>query len=408
MVSSERVDTESSTSPRAAKPRPPVVLQLLPSLETGGVERGTVEIAEALASAGWVPLVASSGGRMVREVERAGATHLIFPADSKNPAVMWRNIGRLERLIARHGIDLLHVRSRAPAWSALVAARRAGIPLVTTFHGNYTAGSPFKRLYNSVMIRGDRVIAISNFIAEHITAVYRAAPDRVRVIPRGVDLRVFDPAAVSADRLVALAGAWGVADAERVVLLPGRLTRWKGQHVMIEALARLERDGMRCLLVGDDQGRERYRRELQDDIDRRRVTDTVHLFGHCQDMPAAYMLADVVVSTSVEAEAFGRVIAEAQAMGRPVIATDHGAARETVIDGETGWLVPPGDAGALAAAIRAALALDVEARERLASVAIANVRANFSRELMCRRTLEVYRELVAAPAAPPPPATRRP
>ena len=192
MVSSERVDTESSISPRAAKPGPPVVLQLLPSLETGGVERGTVEIAEALASAGWVPLVASSGGRMVREVERAGATHLTFPADSKNPAVMWRNIGGLERLIARHGVDLLHVRSRAPAWSAVAAARRAGIPLVTTFHGNYAAGSAVKRLYNSVMIRGDRVIAISNFIAEQVTTVYGAAPARVRVIPRGVDLRVFD------------------------------------------------------------------------------------------------------------------------------------------------------------------------------------------------------------------------
>jgi len=402
MVIFERVDTESNTSPRAAKPHPPVVLQLLPSLETGGVERGTVEIAEALASAGWVPLVASSGGRMVREVERVGATHLTFPADSKNPAVMWRNIGRLERLIARYGVDLLHVRSRAPAWSALVAARRARVPLVTTFHGNYAAGSAVKRLYNSVMIRADRVIAISNFIADQLTEVYGATPDRVRVIPRGVDLRIFDPAVVSAERLIALVGAWRVADAERVVLLPGRLTRWKGQHVMIEALARLERDGMRCLLVGDDQGRERYRRALQNAIDRRQVEDTAHIFGHCQDMPAAYMLADVVVSTSVEAEAFGRVITEAQAMGRPVIATDHGAARETVIDGETGWLVPPGDAGALAVAIRAALALDNEARARLASVAIANVRANFSHEKMCQRTLEVYRELIAAPAAAAP------
>jgi glycosyltransferase involved in cell wall biosynthesis len=402
MNSSEHADAESSISPVAAKPRSPVVLQLLPSLETGGVERGTVEIAEALVSNGWTALVASSGGRMVYEVKRAGATHLLFPADSKNPVVMWKNIARLEQLIAAHGVDILHVRSRAPAWSALVAARRAGIPLVTTFHGNYTANGPFKRLYNSVMTRGERVIAISNFIGEQVIETYGADADRVRVIPRGVDLRLFDPAAVTAARLIALAESWRVSDGERVVLLPGRLTRWKGQYVMIEALARLERGGMRCLLVGDDQGRDRYRRSLQDDIDRLGVGDTARIYGHCDDMPAAYMLADVVISASVEAEAFGRIVAEAQAMGRPVIATDHGAARETVIEGETGWLVPPGDAGALADAIRVALALDADARGRLASKAIANVRANFTREKMCRRTFEVYLELIEASAIAPP------
>ena len=404
MISSERASNDTTISPDAAKPRPPTVLQLLPSLETGGVERGTVEIAEALADAGWTPLVASSGGRMVHEVERAGATHLLFPADNKNPVVMWKNIARLEQVIATHDVDILHVRSRAPAWSALVAARRAGIPLVTTFHGNYAASAPFKRLYNSVMTRGDRVIAISDFIGEQVIEAYGADPDRVRVIPRGVDLRLFDPAAVTPARLIALAESWRVSDGELVVLLPGRLTRWKGQYVMIEALARLERGGMRCLLVGDDQGRDRYRRSLQGDIDRLGFAETAHIFGHCGDMPAAYMLADVVVSTSVEAEAFGRIVAEAQAMGRPVIATDHGAARETVIEGETGWLVPPGDAGALADAIKVALALDGEARERLASRAIAHVRANFTRDLMCRRTLDVYLELIDAPAfAPSPP-----
>ena len=337
----------------------------------------------------------SSGGIMVREVERGGGKHIALPVDSKNPLVMQRNIGRIANLVRRHNVDILHVRSRAPAWSALAAARRTNVPLVTTFHGNYGAGSPLKRWYNSVMARGDRVIAISQFISDQVCSRYATDPAKIRIIPRGVDVGVFDPAAVSAQRVIQLAELWRLPDDARVVMLPGRLTRWKGHSVLIEAIARLEdRTGLRCILVGSDQGRTAYVRELENEIARRNLQNIVQIAGDCRDMAAAFMLADVVVSTSVEAEAFGRVIAEAQAMGRPVIATDHGAARETVAQKETGWLVPPGDASALAVALREALSLDAATRDALARRAIENVRADYTKELMCDRTLAVYEELL--------------
>ncbi|MPY70230.1 MAG: glycosyltransferase [Alphaproteobacteria bacterium] len=388
------MDTHPNIASPATK-QAPVVLQVLPSLGTGGVERGTVDIARALTEAGWQALVASSGGPMVREVQRTGALHVELPVESKNPLVMWRNVDRLARLIAEHKVDIVHARSRAPAWSALYAAKRAGAAFVTTFHGHYNAANPAKAYYNSVMARGRRVIAISDFIGDHVVRRYGADPAVVRVIPRGVDIDIFDPGAVSAERVIDVAESWRVPDDARVVMLPGRLTRWKGQSVLIEALARIDRKGIRCILVGDDQGRERYRMELEDRIKRLELESVVQIAGHCRDMAAAYMLADVVISASTDPEAFGRVIAEAQAMGRPVIATDHGAARETVLEGVSGWLVPPGDASALAAALREALALTPEQRAALAETAIAHVRGRYTRPRMCEATLAVYAELLA-------------
>ena len=389
---------ESSTVQDATERRRPIVLQVLPALNTGGAERGAVDVAQALVEAGGTALVASSGGRMVRELERAGATHLTLPVHSKNPLVMFLNANRLERLADRHDVDIIHARSRAPAWSALRAARRAGRHFITTFHGTYASGGGLKRRYNSIMTRGERVIAISAFIADHLREVYGVESERVRVIHRGVDLDVFDPAKVDPARLVRLASEWRLPDGVPVVMLPGRLARWKGQRVLIEALARLGRQDLCCLLVGSDQGRPRRRRELERLATGHGLASVVRLVGHCEDMPAAYMLADVVVSASTDPEAFGRVVVEAQAMGRPVVASDHGGARETVLAEETGWLFRPGDAGALGAALRRALALDAEARGRLAETAISHIRDNFSKEAMCAKTLAVYAEVMGAQA----------
>ena len=368
---------------------------MLPALGQGGAERGCVDVAVALAAAGGTALVASRGGALERELARAGAVHITLPLDSKNPLVMRANIGRLVSLIERYDVDIVHARSRAPAWSAFAAARRTGRAFLTTFHGTYNERGYLKHLYNSVMAKGDLVIAISQHIAELIIARYKIDPARVRLIPRGIDLDFFDPTNVSPSRLVQLMRAWRLADGMPVVMLPGRLTRWKGQGVLIEALARLGRKDIRCVLVGSDQGRGGYRRELEELITARGLGGVVHIVDHVRDMPAAYMLADVVVSASTDPEAFGRVVVEAQAMGRPVIATDHGGARETLLEGETGWLVPPGDATALAQALGAALELDTAAREKLAAAAIAYARANFSKDTMCARTLAVYDELSA-------------
>ncbi|MDJ0951885.1 MAG: glycosyltransferase family 4 protein [Alphaproteobacteria bacterium] len=374
----------------------PAILQVLPSLETGGggVERSAIDVARALSIAGWRPIVASAGGAMKHQIDRAGAVHIELPLATKNPLSMYRNIGRLARVIAEHGVELVHARSRAPAWSARAAARRAGIPFVTTVHGTHDAGWIGKRLYNSVMASGDLVITNSGFTRNHLMGQQRIDPDKVRVIPRGIDLELFDPDRVSAERMIQLTQAWRLPDDQQVIMLPGRLTRWKGQGVLIDALAKLGRRDVRCVLVGSDQGRRRYRAELENKVTAAGLQGVVQFTDHCADMPAAYRLADVVVSASTDPEAFGRVAVEAQAMGRPIIATAHGGSKETILPQATAWLVPPGDADALAAALDEALALDKETREAAALEKQTYVRAVFSRDLMSQRTLEVYRELL--------------
>lgn len=372
-----------------------MVLQVLPRLATGGVERGTIDVALALKEAGWLPLVASNGGPMVRELERVGVEHITLPLHSKNPLVIYRNISLLQTLIRERNVDIVHARSRAPAWSAAAAAERAGVHFITTFHGTYNLGTiPLKKAYNAIMTRGERVIAISLFIARHIQETYDIDPSRIRTIPRGIDLTRFDPASVSANRVISMAKAWRLPDGMPVVMLPGRLTRWKGQAVLIEALARLGRHDLRCLLVGSDQGRVKYRDELERLVKQRDMGDVIHIVDHCSDMSAAYMLSDVVVSASTDPEAFGRVMVEAQAMGRPVIASDHGGSCETVIHGKTGWLVPPNDPDALARAIDSVLSLNAEERHALANRQMQHARTHFSKEMMCARTLGVYEDVL--------------
>jgi glycosyltransferase involved in cell wall biosynthesis len=391
------MDAETSIAPAAAGTRPPAVLQVLPSLVAGGVERGTVEVAAALVAAGWKAVVASAGGPMARELERAGALHVELPLASKNPFVMRRNVNRLAEIIRREQIDIVHGRSRAPAWSALAASRRTGRHFITTFHNAYGTNSWLKMRYNSVMARGERVIAISHFVAEHAARVYGVPAERLRIIERGVDFSRFDPERVSAERVIQLAREWRLPDGLPVVMLPGRLTSWKGQRVFIDAIARLERRALRCVLVGS--GSDRYRRHLIDSIAKRGVSDLFQIVGDCRDIPAAYKLADVVVSASTRPEGFGRVIAEAQAMGRLVVATDHGGAREILHDGETGWLVPPDDAEALAVAIAAALDLPASKRMTFAERAIARMRTHFTMKAMTDRTLAVYEEVLFPSAA---------
>ena len=314
----------------------PTVMQVLPALVQGGVERTAVEIASAVGKAGGRCIVVSAGGPMQHDITRARAEHITLPVDSKNPFVMYANISRLAKIISDNNVDIVHARSRAPAWSAWAAAKRCGVPFVTTFHGTYSLGGRLKHRYNAIMTRGKRVIANSTFIAGHIRKNYGVPSAKLRIIHRGVDLDRFDAHKVKTQRVVGLANEWRLEDGLPVVMLPGRLSRWKGQTVFIKAIAALGRKDIRCLLVGSDQGRSDYRKELVKMIADNGLNEVVRIIENCNDMPAAYMLTDVVVSASTDPEAFGRVITEAQALGRPVIATDHGGARETVIQGETG------------------------------------------------------------------------
>jgi glycosyltransferase involved in cell wall biosynthesis len=383
------------TMPAAHTGRPPAVLQVLPGLASGGAERGTVELAAALVEAGWTSYVASGGGPMERDLVKAGATHLNLPLASKNPLIMRRNSVALVTLIRQLGVDVVHARSRAPAWSAWRAARATARPFVTTFHNAYGARTALKRRYNSVMARGDRVIAISDFVADHVANVYGVGRDRLRTVPRGADLGIFDPNRVGAQRVVDLAHQWRLPDGVPVVMLPGRLTRWKGGLDFIAAVAKLARRDICCVFVGPEHHRG-FRLEVEDAIQEHGLIGLFRIVEECRDMPAAYMLADVVVSASSDPEGFGRIIVEAQAMGRPVVATDHGGARETIVPGVTGWLVPPREPVALAVAIGEALGLKPDERQRLAHRAMAHIAAEFTREMMCARTIAVYEELLFA------------
>jgi glycosyltransferase involved in cell wall biosynthesis len=389
---------DDNIRPAASKGRPPAVLQIVPSLVSGGAERGTVELAGALVAAGWTSYVASSGGPLSAEIARAGATHLTLPLAAKNPLVIRHNALRLARLIRRLGIDIVHARSRAPAWSARTAVRATGRHFVTTFHNAYDTALPLKRWYNSVMAEGERVIAISDFVAEYAARVYGVGPERLRTIPRGVDLALFDPYRIGLYRLTALARAWRLPDGVPVVLLPGRLTRWKGGLDFIAALAALDTE-ICGVMVGPEQ-RPGFRRELEAAVAHHGLGPRFRIIDDCRDMPAAYLLADVVVAPSRDPEGFGRVVVEAQAMGRPIVASDHGGARETIVPGETGWLVPAGDPPALAAAIGEALALSPAARRDLGERSRAHVARGFTREAMCARTIDVYEELLFPAAVP--------
>ncbi|MDB5379122.1 MAG: glycosyl transferase [Rubritepida sp.] len=368
--------------------RPPAILQVLPALESGGVERGTLEIAEAIEAAGYRAIVASAGGRLVPELEALGARHVTLPLLTKSPIGIWRNAARLAEIATQEQVRIIHARSRAPAWSALPAARRSGAHFVTTYHGTYGEGWPGKRLYNSVMARGERVIAISRHIADHIRRIYGDGGG-IRVIQRGVDLRRFDAARVESSRVAELRAAWSLPDGARVVLLPARMTRWKGHDVLIRALERLP--GVIVVLAGDVVGRERYVGELRALAEGQGVADRLRFAGHVSDMPAAMLAAEVVVHASTEPEAFGRTVTEAQALGRPVIASDLGGPRETVEDGVTGWLTPPGDVAALSAAIARVLAMPAES---LAAIGEAARRGVPTLEAMQNATLAVYRELL--------------
>ena len=377
------------------------LLQVTPELETGGAEQTTIDVAHAVVAQGGKALVATKGGRMAARLEADGGRLAHMPAQSKNPLVMLGNAARLIDLIRREKVSLVHARSRAPAFSALWAARATKTPFVATYHGVYNARSNLKRWYNAVMTKGDLVIANSEFTRAHVIAEHGLNPDKVVAIPRGIDLSRFEPGLIGCDRVSALQAAWGVSPEDRrlKVLLAGRLTRWKGQALVIEAMARLKAAGdpkILLLLAGDDQGRKAYRAELEAQIAAAGLEEDVRIVGHCDDMPAAYMLADLAIAPSLEPEAFGRTAVEPQVMGRPVLAADHGAARETVLPGETGWLVAPGDPDAWAAALATARDAGASKRQLMGQTARARARRLYSVDAMCEATLRVYARVLEA------------
>jgi glycosyltransferase involved in cell wall biosynthesis len=383
----------------------PTILQILPALETGGAERTTLDVAAAIVNAGGRALVASRGGRMLPELLASGAEHIELAVHSKNPVIMALNVERLTRIVTREHVSLLHARSRAPAWSALAAARRTTRTFVTTYHSKVHEAPRLKVFYNSVMAKGDAVIANSQFTADQIARVHAPDAAKVFVVPRGVDTQYFNANAISPQRIEACRQRWNLpADAATVFLLPARLSEWKGQRVAIEASALLQARGLppfRLVLVGDDQGRGKYRTALTSAIHQSGLDKIVSLPGHCEDMPAAYALADAVLAPSLLPEPFGRPPIEAGAMRLPVIASDAGGMRETVLAEQeagigqaTGWRVKAGDAEALAGAMQQFLLMSRDERRAMGMRGHTLVEGRYSLQAMCEATLGIYAKLL--------------
>jgi glycosyltransferase involved in cell wall biosynthesis len=380
------------------------ILQVIPQLAAGGAERTTIEVAEALTRANAKALVASSGGRLEGELLKTGAELIrIDTLGSKNPLTIYGNAAVLARTITERRVSLIHARSRAPAWSALWAARRTRTPFVTTYHGVYNAKGAPKRLYNSVMARGDVVIANSAYTADHVRKEHPFATNRIVTIPRGVDIDRFDPARVGASRKASLRQIWKAPESDNaaLIVLPARVTGWKGHREAVAAAALLARKpelSWRMIFAGDAQGRTGYVDEIRQLISSHGLDDRVSLVGHCDDMPAAFSLADIVIAPSNEPEAFGRVAAEAGAMGVPVVVSTIGAQREIIEEGRTGYSVPPSDPSTLAEAMARLISAGPEGRKTMGLAATARIREKFTTAALQKATLAVYDGLLGRPA----------
>ncbi len=379
------------------------LLQVVPELETGGAEQTTIDVAHAVVRVGGKALVATRGGRMASRLEADGGRLAQMPVQTKNPLVMLGNAARLVDLIRKEKVSIVHARSRAPAFSALWAAQATKTPFVATYHGVYNANNSLKRWYNAVMTRGDLVIANSDYTRDHVLNEHQIDPARIVSIPRGIDLERFNPSWVTPDRVEALRAAWGIAPSDRRVklLLAGRLTRIKGHLLIVEAAARLKAEGREDFLMifaGDDQGRTDYRLEILASIAAAGLKDQILVVGHCDDMPAAYQVCDIAMLPTTKPESFGRTAVEPQVMGKPVLASDHGGTTETVLNGETGWLVKVSDAEAWACAIAKAVDLGPGRLAAMGQAAANRARRLYSVDAMCQATLESYERVLEARA----------
>lgn len=377
-------------------PKIPVILQILPELNSGGVERGTLEVAQAILDAGGKAIVVSAGGRLVDRLEQMGATHVTLPVATKNPFAIWKNIAAIKKVVTEYGVHIIHARSRAPAWSAYYAAKQLGVPFLTTFHGTYGMKGLGKALYNNVMVRGVKVIAVSHHIKNHILHHYEVPRRDIRVIHRGVDMEQCSPERVDQNNMIDLVQDWHLEEVDKpIIFFPGRVTRWKGQHIALEALARLKDLDFVCLFAGDSDKHPRYVKELHERVNDYGLELKVRFVPATTHMAEAYHLSSCVLSPAIEPEAFGRIPVEAGAMERIVIATSHGGAQETIKDDETGFLVKPADSEALAEAIRYVLTMPDADKQQMERKARQHIEENFAIAVMQNATLDVYEEIIS-------------
>lgn len=374
--------------------RKPGILQVLPALMSGGVEREVLDIAEALAKAGYRSFVASSGGRLVTQLYQHGSRHFDLPLCSKNPFTIMKNAISLKNLVKLHDIDIIHAQSRGPAWSSYYASKLSKCHFVTTIHGAHGITGSAKKFYNSVMTRGERVIAVSNFISEYAKSNYKFDHSKLQVVHCGTNVDKFNYENIDKKRIVEIARNLRIPTDKPIIMLPGRLSRSKGHLFLLEAIKLLPSQSVTCLFVGDDNGHLSYREELQRKINDYGLDNQVIITSNVSDMPAIYALSDIVACVSTKPEAFGLVSIEAQAMGRMVIATNMGGISETIIPNKTGWLIEPNNVEDLVSKISSILKMDLAARFEHANATRKHIEANFSLATMGEKIINIYDEVI--------------
>ena len=377
------------------------VLQVIPKLGYGGAETGCYDLAHYLPENNCSSYIVTSGGELLKFIDKKKVKVIKLPVHSKNPFLMIFNTIALIFIILLNNISIVHARSRAPAWSCLFATKITRRKFVTTFHGTYNFKNSIKKFYNSVMVRSDLIIAGSNFIFSHINQNYPKYLDlkkKFLVIFRGINVDYFDSSTTLDSEENRLISDWEVDKNKKTILMPGRLTAWKGQETFIEALNLVNKElgyeSFNAVILGSDQGRDIYTKKIKRLAEQYRLTSQLKFIEHCKNMPLAYKISDIVVSASVEPEAFGRVAVEAQSMEKPIIASDIGGSNETIIDNVTGFLFQSGNAETLSKKIVEVIQLD---ESRLKSIGIEgrkNIIKKFNVEKMCFSTYSEYKKLL--------------
>ena len=377
------------------------VLQVIPKLGYGGAETGCYDIAHYLPENNCESFIVTSGGELLKFVDKKKVKVITLPVHSKNPLLIIFNSLALIGIILFHNISIIHARSRAPAWSCLLASKLTGRKFVTTFHGTYNFNNNFKKFYNSVMVRSNLIIAGSNFIFSHIKEKYSKYLDgekKLRVIFRGINVDYFDPTTKMEEDEKKLLNKWEIKKDKKIILLPGRLTSWKGQEIFIEAInlvnIELGYEAFNVVILGNDQGRDLYKKKLIRLAEQYRMKNQIRFLDHCKDMALAYKVSDIVVSASIEPEAFGRVAVEAQSMEKPIIASNIGGSNETIIDEKTGFLFESGNAKSLSQKILKVLNLDETLLKSVGAEGRKNIIQKFNVEKMCFSTYSEYKRII--------------
>ena len=373
------------------------VLQVIPQLDVSGASRGCIDVANYLIENNHNCLVMTHSGKRLEDAKKKGIKVIISPVHSKNPITIFLNIFRLLKIVRKYQIDIIHVRSRAPAWSCFFASKLSGKKFISTFHGTYNFNNIMKKFYNSIMLRTDGTIAISEFIENQIKNQYSITPKYLKVIYRGINTKIFNSNNVNSERIEQLKKQYSLGSDSIKILLPGRLTGWKGHSVLVKAIAQVIKsvqNKIEVLFVGPDENLA-LKKRLKDQIESLNMTEIFHFIGSSDEMANIYALSDIVISSSTDPEAFGRIAVEAQSMGKFVIASNHGGSVETVIDNETGYLYSPQNHEELADRIIKSIEQHKYSSSNVSEACIKNVKENYTVESMCKETFEFYKTIIS-------------